>query len=86
MKFYICISLWMGWLDNIINSVDMNLSKLREIVKDREAWRATVHGVAKNWTQLSDQIRTTIGLCKYYPHQDIEYFQHPESFLVPLLS
>ena len=48
MKFYICISLWMGWLDNIINSVDMNLSKLREIVKDREAWRATVHGVSKS--------------------------------------
>ena len=76
----------MEWLDNITNSMDMNLSKLWEIVKDREAWRAAVHGVAKNWTRLSDQIRTTIVLCKYYPHQDIEYFQHPESFLVPFLS
>ena len=37
----------MRWLDNFINSMDMNLSKLQEIVKDREAWRASAHGVAK---------------------------------------
>ena len=41
-------------LDDIIDSMDMNLSRLREIVKDREAWRAAVHGVTKSWTGLSD--------------------------------
>ena len=52
----------MSWLDTITDSMDINLSKLQEMVKDREAVCATVHGVAKSWTSLTQDLELGLGL------------------------
>ena len=64
----------MRWLDGIMDSMDMNLSKLQEIVKEGEAWCAAVHGVAKSWTQLRQT--TTNIISKDHQELQEKFYSH----------